>query len=185
MDFCDGIIYINQDEKTFELTKRYWVTCQFARFVKKGARRIQIASPDKDLMLLAFVKDGKTAVVAVNLSAQEKEVDFGKGEARVYLTDAEHDLACTSGADLAGVELPPRSRHHHCVRLKVEEENRMDLTNIAIQLVTFVRRAGFFDGIACFCAVNAPIIKRKAVFTVPGADRGCRLRRRGGCRLKR
>ena len=109
VDFCDGIIYINQDEKTFELTKRYWVTCQFARFVKKGARRVQIASPDNDLMLLAFVKDGKTAVVAVNPSAQEKEADFGKGEAQVYLTDAEHDLACTCGADLAGVELPPRS----------------------------------------------------------------------------
>ncbi len=40
----------------------------------------------------------------------------------------------------------------------------MDIANIAVRLVIFTGALVLFDGIACFCAVNAPIIKRKAVF---------------------
>ena len=75
VDYCDGLIYINLDTKTYEMTKRYYATGNFSKYIPYNANRIEIACDDKDLKLLAFEKDGKTVVIVINDTVTEKTVD--------------------------------------------------------------------------------------------------------------
>lgn len=36
VDYCDGLIYINLDDKSFEMTKRYYVTGNFSKYVPRA-----------------------------------------------------------------------------------------------------------------------------------------------------
>lgn len=76
VDYCDGLIYINLDDKTFEMTKRYYATGNFSRYIPYGARRIEISSDDKDLKLLAFEKDGKYTLIVINDTDKQKSVSL-------------------------------------------------------------------------------------------------------------
>jgi len=109
VDFCDGLIYINLAGKTFEMTKRYYATGNLSLFVERGARRIDITCDNKDLQLLAFEKNGKTTVIAVNPSQIEVECNFGNGSAELIVTNDEFDLKHFQNIDTGSVKLSARS----------------------------------------------------------------------------
>ena len=109
VDFCDGLIYINVEDNSFELTKRYFAFGNFTKFVPIGAVRIACDCDDKDVKSAAFTNNGKIAVVAANFSNEEKLCDFGDVEGEVYVTDRENDLKKSKYKSLSSVSLPPRS----------------------------------------------------------------------------
>lgn len=109
VDYCDGLIYINVGDNSFELTKRYFAFGNFTKFVPLGSVRIECGCDDKAIKTAAFANDGKIAVVAANFSAEEKLCDFGNGNGEIYVTDCENDLKKTDLPSLSSVTLPPRS----------------------------------------------------------------------------
>ncbi len=76
VDYCDGLIYINLPEKTFEVTKRYYASGNYSKYIKLGSRRIEARADDPELLLTCFEKDGKKTLIAVNLSDCEKSMDI-------------------------------------------------------------------------------------------------------------
>lgn len=105
VDYCDGLIYIHLEDKSYEMTKRYYATGNFSKYIPYGARRIDARCKDRDLKLLAFVKDGKCTVIVINDTAGEKTVTVPipvGGEITVAVTDSENDLAAykTKNADI-------------------------------------------------------------------------------------
>lgn len=93
VDYCDGLIYINLDDKTFETTKRLYATGNFSKYIPSGSVRVSAECDDKELMLLAFEKDGKTVVVAINPSNSEKEITLPAESGIIHaVTDDKNDL---------------------------------------------------------------------------------------------
>ena len=93
-DYCDGLIYINSNDKTFEMTKRYYATGNFSKYIPYGARRVEAYSEDKDLKLLAFCKDSKTVLLVINDTNEEKIVTLADipTNAIIAVTDENNDL---------------------------------------------------------------------------------------------
>lgn len=104
VDYCDGLIYINLSDKTFEMTKRYYATGNFSKYIPYGANRVEAHSDDKDLKILAFVKDNKTSLIIINDTDKEKSVSVPavSDEITVAVTDKNNDLAeyKTKNADI-------------------------------------------------------------------------------------
>ncbi len=93
VDYCDGLIYINIPEKTFETTKRFYVTGNFTRYVEKGAVRVKAVSEDDDILLTAFEKENKISLVIVNKSENEKTIELPNCKNFVAaVTDKDNDL---------------------------------------------------------------------------------------------
>ncbi len=93
VDYCDGLIYINLEDKTFELTKRFFVTGNFSKYIIPGSVRIEAESDDKEIMTLAFEFDGKVTLIIINPSDKIKELtNPANGKVKVALTDNKNDL---------------------------------------------------------------------------------------------
>ncbi len=93
VDYCDGLIYINEDEKTFDVTKRLFVTGNFSKYIPVGAKRIDISCEDKEILSLAFYDGKKTVVVLINPTDKEKILEADeKTEYTVAVTDEKNDL---------------------------------------------------------------------------------------------
>lgn len=107
-DYCDGLIYIDNEKETFSLTKRYYAFGNFSKFIPVGAKRIRAFADDKDLLVSAYRKDGKTVIVAVNPSEEPKTVSFPRSF-RLFVTDEDSDLAERLVPADAEVRLTPRS----------------------------------------------------------------------------
>lgn len=90
-DYCDGLIYIDPQKQSFELTKRYFVTGNFSKYIPFGATRIDATADDSEVMTLAFVKDKKTVVIIINPTEKEKEIKADK-TALVAVTDETKSL---------------------------------------------------------------------------------------------
>ncbi len=65
-DYCDGLIYIDPEKETYELTKRFYATGNFSKYIPRNATRIGCECDDKDALCLAFEKDGETVVIVIN-----------------------------------------------------------------------------------------------------------------------
>lgn len=105
VDYCDGLIYINLGDKTFEMTKRYYATGNFSKYIPCGACRVQVVSGDNELKLLAFVKDGKTVLIIINDTKKQKTVCLpckSSEDITLVVTDEKDDLKeyKVSGADI-------------------------------------------------------------------------------------
>ena len=93
VNFCDGLIYINLEDKTFETTKRLYVTGNFSKYIKQGSVRIATACDDKDLLCLAFDGGEKITLIVINPSKAKKEITLpAKGEILFAVTDKDNDL---------------------------------------------------------------------------------------------
>lgn len=93
VDYCDGLIYINEDDKTFEETKRLYVTGNFSKYVPTGAKRVHISCDDKDILPLAFFDGNKTVIVLINPTEDEKNLGIDKEtDYTVAVTDEKNDL---------------------------------------------------------------------------------------------
>jgi len=112
VDFCDGLIYIDLETKTFEPTKRLYATGNFSRYLQPGARRIDASCASPELKVLAFQQGGQTVLIAVNFSQSAQKVTVSPNphsRMKLAVTDASHDLAerwVETGEALA---LSPRS----------------------------------------------------------------------------
>lgn len=95
VDYCDGLIYINLPEKTFEMTKRYYVTGNFSKYIPYRSERVEISCDDKELKLLAFTKNEKTIVIAINDTKKEKSISLPETDRDVMavVTDCNNNLA--------------------------------------------------------------------------------------------
>lgn len=93
VDYCDGLIYINLTDESFEITKRYYATGNFSKYIPKNATRFEISTDDKKLRLLAFKKDEQRVIIAINNSEKEKSLSlpFSK-KAKLIVTDDKYDL---------------------------------------------------------------------------------------------
>lgn len=109
VDFCDGLIYINLENKTYETTKRYYATGNFSLYIKPGAQRYEVNANHDKLLLLAFKHHGEITVIAVNPTREELVCDFGKGQAAVTVTDDKQSLARREVPDASCIVLTPRS----------------------------------------------------------------------------
>ena len=80
VDYCDGLIYINLEDKSFEITKRYYVTGNFSKYLRKDSKRIEIRTDDEEVLAVAFKNGEETVIVLINGSDKEKELSlpFGK-----------------------------------------------------------------------------------------------------------
>ncbi len=109
VDYCDGLIYINLSDNSFELTKRYFAFGNFTKFVPIGAKRIECNCSDCSLMTAAFSVNGKTVVIIANHSNEEKICDLGGGSGEIYVTDKNRDLEKSDCTDLSKAVIAPRS----------------------------------------------------------------------------
>ncbi|HZK20725.1 MAG TPA: glycoside hydrolase [Oscillospiraceae bacterium] len=104
VDFCDGLIYINEDTKTFEMTKRYYAFGNFSKFVTKGFVRVDVSSDDKDLNMLAFCKDDETVIIVINSTNEDKSLVLENCDnAFVHITDEKRNL---EKIEISGVFVP-------------------------------------------------------------------------------
>ncbi len=95
VDYCDGLIYINLEDRTFEMTKRYYVTGNFSKYIPCGAVRTEIKSDDPALKCLAFIKNEKTVIIIINDTPDKKTVSFPQCESEnitLAVTDEEYNL---------------------------------------------------------------------------------------------
>jgi O-glycosyl hydrolase len=93
VDYCDGLIYINLEDKSFEITKRYYVTGNFTKYIKPGSKRIEAKSDDKDVLVVAFKDSERTTVVLINNSDEEKSVSLPfEKEILISVTDKDNNL---------------------------------------------------------------------------------------------
>ncbi|MBQ9530674.1 MAG: hypothetical protein IJR70_01235 [Eubacterium sp.] len=106
VDYCDGLIYINLDDKSYEMTKRYYATGNFSKFIPFGAKRIEVSCDDSELMLLAFRKDEKTVLIVINETPGEKELNLNC-DAKMYVTNETDNLKEYSVSDVA--KITPKS----------------------------------------------------------------------------
>lgn len=111
VNYCDGLIYINLDDKTFEMTKRYYVTGNFSKYVPAGSVRVDVACDDSELRLLAFKYDDGCAVIVINSTKKEKELSLPEQYSAVKsaVTDDNNDLREYDIADPGHIKITPRS----------------------------------------------------------------------------
>ncbi len=110
VDFCDGLIYVNLEDKSFEMTKRYYVTGNFSKYIPFGARKTGVECEDDGLKALAFCSDEKTVIVVINDTSFEKTVSVpdAVGSVKLAVTDDSCDLfEKTVGRD--NIKITPRS----------------------------------------------------------------------------
>ena len=110
VDYCDGLIYINEDDKTFYTTKRLYVTGNFSKYIPVGATRVEAFTDDKDIKTVAFTGDGRTVQIFINHTNENKRLDntFGK-KVLTALTDKDNDLTERELTENEEITLPARS----------------------------------------------------------------------------
>ena len=110
VDYCDGLIYINEEDKTFETSKRLFVTGNFSKYIPHNAKRIKISCDNKNISALAFTKDGKTIAIFINPETKcEKIVLDSSKEYLISVTDDEQNLSESIIKNEAEITLTGRS----------------------------------------------------------------------------
>lgn len=94
VDYCDGLIYINLDDKTFEMTKRYYATGNFSKYIPYGAEKIGVECDNKNLKVLAFRKDNENILIIINDTDEKQNISVqgAKNGLKHIITDKENDL---------------------------------------------------------------------------------------------
>ena len=108
VDYCDGLIYINLDDKSFEMTKRYYATGNFSKYISRGSVRIDTYCNDKELLSLAFIKDNIITLILINNSLKNKEITLNTDKpVKHIVTDNNSDLLEKSATN--SISLTPES----------------------------------------------------------------------------
>ncbi len=90
-DYHDGLLYLDLEKKTYETTKRLYVTGNFSKYIPVGAKRIEALCDDEEIKLIAFEKDGKTVLIVANYSKEEKAYKL-PSDCLTAVTDKENNL---------------------------------------------------------------------------------------------
>ncbi len=91
VDYCDGLIYENDADGTFELTKRYFAFGHFSKFIEPGSVRFDVYAGE-GLTAAGFRKENKKTVVIMNPS-EARTLLLPAVPAKVFITDDSRDLA--------------------------------------------------------------------------------------------
>lgn len=91
-DYCDGLIYIDNEKEDFELTKRYFAFGNYSRFIEKGSVRTAASCDDPDVLVSAYKNGDRTVIVVTNPTDEEKWFVPGFA-ANVFVTDETNSLA--------------------------------------------------------------------------------------------
>ncbi len=110
VDYCDGLIYINEEDGTFCTTKRLFVTGNFSKYIPKNAVRVEISCDDKDIDAAAFHKDGKTVAIIINSTTNAKTITNTYGKTVLTaLTDKDNDLTEKEISESESIIIPGES----------------------------------------------------------------------------
>lgn len=90
-DYHDGLLYLDIKNKTFEVTKRLYVTGNFSKYIPIGASRFEVSCDDNDVKLLGFKNDNKTILIVINASKTTKEYKLPQ-DALFSVTDEKRNL---------------------------------------------------------------------------------------------
>ena len=91
VDYCDGLIYENDDSRTFELTKRYYAFGNFSKFIEKGSRRFEVDA-GKNLQSVGFKKDKRLVVIISNRNDTAEEIQLSDNCIDIFITSEEYSL---------------------------------------------------------------------------------------------
>ncbi|MCL2509079.1 MAG: hypothetical protein FWF05_07885 [Oscillospiraceae bacterium] len=109
VDYCDGLIYQFDEDRTFKMTKRYYAFGNYSKFVESGSVRVETDCDDGELKTLAFVKGDRTALIVINATDKEKTVRLADGgKAVMYVTDDNENLT-EREVELSAVRISGRS----------------------------------------------------------------------------
>ena len=106
VDYCDGLIYENDGDGSFELTKRYYAFGNFSKFIEPGSVRVS-ADAGEGLKCAAFTKNGRTVSVVMN-PGRETVLRLPHGGWDVFVTSETQDLAAVP-CDDGTLVLPEKS----------------------------------------------------------------------------
>jgi glucosylceramidase len=91
------------------MTKRYYVTGNYSKYVKPGAKRIEASTDDKDVLVTAFKNNEEIVLVFVNNSNAEKQFSLSEEkEILISVTDKDNNLK-ESVIGAKDVTLTPKS----------------------------------------------------------------------------
>lgn len=107
-DYCDGLIYVNSDDESFSLTKRYYVTGNFSKYIPFESKRIEVKCDDAEINAVAFAKSGKIIVILINNSNSEKSL-AAECDALAAVTDEGNSLCETEYAKGSTIKITPKS----------------------------------------------------------------------------
>ena len=101
--YPDGLVNINDETHACRLTKRLWCLGQYSKFIKEGAKRVDIKCAQKDLISSAFLNpDGSLVIVYVNQTDKKNTVNInasGYSDYKLYQTTATDDLKLKKSGD--------------------------------------------------------------------------------------
>lgn len=111
VEYCDGLIYINLEDRTFEPTKRLYAKGNFSKFIKPGAIRVHVECGDARLNALAFQSGTETVLIVINPTHETIEISLTEKvqHAAIYVTDENHDLYGRDLQGLSGISITPCS----------------------------------------------------------------------------
>lgn len=92
VNYCDGLIYVNLNDKTYEMTKRFYGTGNFSKYIPFGAKRIDVYCEDNDLKLIAFKYQERIILIAINDSSQDKRVELPCNQGKQIVTSESNNL---------------------------------------------------------------------------------------------
>ncbi len=115
-DYKDGLIYIDKQRKDGQLhdSKMMWVLGNYSRFIRPGAKRIQVNVNDNSRVLVSGYKntDNTLSIVVINSGAEAVDVtlhDLSVKQLRTYTTSETGGLQAGM-ADVSGeISIPGRS----------------------------------------------------------------------------
>lgn len=107
-DYCDGLLYLDREKQTFDLTKRYWVTGNFSKFIPFGSIRFAVDCDDGEVMTLGFKNGKSTVVIIINPTEKNKNVT-APGDGFAAVTDENRDLEKTGIKENGTLAISPRS----------------------------------------------------------------------------
>ncbi len=106
VDYCDGLLYMDTEARTFAPAKRYFAFGQFSKFIEPGSVRIAANAGEK-LQAAAFKKGSRVAVVAVNFGEDPVEAALPADVKEIRLTSEAHALTAMPAAPV--FVFPPKS----------------------------------------------------------------------------
>ena len=105
VDYCDGLIYINED-RTYELTKRYSAFGQFSKYIVPGSVRVRTEA-GQGLTAVGFLSEDRLLAVVANPTDTAIALRLPAGAAEICITDEARDLMPVPAGEV--LTLPAKS----------------------------------------------------------------------------
>lgn len=118
-DFCDGLIYVDPQTRSYTETKRLWALGNWSRFVRPGDVRVDVQHRGTPLQATAFYSPARDEVCLVVINSQPAPITFpisfapvpaGVRSCTVFETSEAHNLhPVYQGQVPAGLTFSPYS----------------------------------------------------------------------------